>query len=271
VKCPNCGAENSNGTMYRGSCAAQLKEPGPTVRNPQSLPDQPDLPPQVAGVFDGLYPKDAVIAIIIILALSSMAFFMGIWHLLGLIIATITIMTLSIALLMRRMTKRSGPAESIGRHLSSVTPLRQSGAGVSARSMALGSVVMMTTFALVGGAVIAFSLYVAAASTNIAAVAGLVIGGTMLGMILMRAGTAVNHISLSKDGIRVHNPSAGFVMSFSRSDLSVVEMKGRTLRMAVKKAPSGMFRQSRHVILGNARMRDEFAQAVQSFGLGMNA
>lgn len=268
MKCPNCGAENSERTVYCGGCATQLRENEPAERDRQILPDQPDLPPRVAKILDGSLLKRVIILIAILEFVNIVEVLKGDSDLTDVfIVVSATIALICILLVFISLKRRSGSTNGMKRYISYAPRSGPVGVGASATSISVASIAMTAGLTCVGGTFIALGLHLAATATNEAWLIAITMGVVFLVLVGTVATKVKTQVVLTKDGIRFHNAHVGVAVGYSRSDLSVVEIKGRILRLTLKDAPVGMFRQSKHLVLGTRSQLDEFTQAVQSFGL----
>lgn len=264
LRCPKCGAENPEDGLYCGSCAAQMKELAPVERK-DVMPEE--LPPGLEKVLSGRYVKSVAVLTLIVGALQMVEIVAGEASILDIVFGAGCIAAAIATLIILRRQKSRGGTDALRRHLSVGTPFAQEGAVASARAVSLMGVAMLSGFALFGAGFLVMAAVVYDGSSNLAWAIAAVMGVAILGTIALMGGRGCADVRLSREGIMFHTLKMNVTLSFKRSELSALELKGRVLRVALSNPPYGMFRQSRHILLGDAGERERFAQAVAAYGL----
>lgn len=264
MRCPKCGAENSERGVYCGSCSAELRKSAP-VEKCEEAPAR--LPPKLAKAMSGSYIKGVVFLFLIMGMARAVSIITGEadladWALAAGFFAS----AIGIFVFWRRLERR-GATKSLLRYLTYERGPSDSGPAHTASSMSMAAVAAFAGFGAVAAGFFALAVFIADTTSSPVWVAAAIMGTVILGTVLFFAAKGRNRVTLSEDGIWFHAPLAGFTMHFKRSDLAALEVRGRVLRVMLENPPYGMFRQSRHILLGDSRGRDEFAQAVNSYGL----
>lgn len=264
LKCPKCGAENPEDGLYCGSCAAQMKEFAP-VESKEVMPD--GLPPELDRFVSGRFLRSIALIMFIIGALQLAELAAGEADTVDIVFGVVCV-TLGIAVLvLLRAQRRRGGVDALRRHISVGTLFAPEEVIASARSISLAGVVALSGFALMGAGFLVMAALFYDGSSNLGWLLPAAMGAGMLATIGLTAKKAQTDVLLSRDGMGIRSPAAGMTFSFKRSELSALELKGRVLRVALSNPPFGMFRQSRHLLLGDAGERERLAQAVAAYGL----
>jgi hypothetical protein len=166
-----------------------------------------------------------------------------------------------------RRAVKGGGFEAPFRYLSAEAAPAVDVRSSSATSMNLPGIVVLAGFAVMGVGFLVLAATVGGPFPDVAWGVAMLVGLAISGMVAFVMLKARNEVTVSQEGIWFHIPLAHMTMHFKRSDLAVLEVKGRVLRVVLRDPPHGMFRQSRHILFGDARKREEFAQAVNSFNL----
>ncbi|MEW5747918.1 MAG: TFIIB-type zinc ribbon-containing protein [Candidatus Thermoplasmatota archaeon] len=264
MKCPNCGAENTEEGLYCGSCASQMKEFAPVERK-EAMPEQ--LPPELDKVLSGRFLRSGVIFALILGALQLVEIATGEASGLDIALGVACIVAATAMLVFLRRQKSRGGTDVLRRHISVGMPFAPEEVVASARSIGLAGVVALSGFALMGAGFLVMAALFYDGGPDLGWLLPAAMGAGMLAIIGLTARKAQTDVILSRDGMVIRSPAAGMTFSFKRSELSALEMKGRVLRVALSNPPFGMFRQSRHLLLGDVGERERFAQAVAAYGL----
>lgn len=269
MRCPNCGAENTERAIYCASCAADLKERA-SIERLEDVPAQ--LPPGPARImeFSNRQFKGFAIMFLIVGILHVLEIAMGEAGTLDWVVAVgsfaIAIGTL---VFWRRLESRGGTTTAVLRYLTYEPGPSDRLLAHTASSMNMVAVPVLVVFAMIGGVFLALAVYILDSSSSPMWVIAAVMAAAILGTVLFTAFRGRSEVALSEDGLwfNSHTPFGGFTLHFKRSDLAALEIDGRVLRVVLKDPPYGMFRGNRHILLGDRRKREEFAQAVNAYGL----
>ena len=269
MRCPKCGAENTERAVYCASCAADLKESA-SVERPGDVPAQVSPGPARIMEFANWQFKGFAIMFLVVGVLHVLEIVRGEA---GTLDWAVAIGSFAIAIgtfvFWRRQESRGGTTAALLRYLTYEPGPSDRRVAHTASSMNMIAVPILAVFAMIGAVFLALAVYILDSSSSPVWVVAAVMGVAILGMVLFTAFRGRNEVTLSEDGLwfNSHTPFGGFTLHFKRSDLAALEIDGRVLRVVLKDPPYGMFRRNRHILLGDRRKREEFAQAVNAYGL----
>lgn len=263
LECPNCGAENAEAALYCGGCAAQLREFTPVERG-NVVSEEP--PPKPGRSVKRRSSKLWAIIVLVMGALQLVEIAAGEANIAESVFGVICVVAGTTMIILSWRQESRGGTDALRRPMSVGTPPAPEEVVASVRSISLAGVAMLSGFAVIGPGLLVMAALFYDGSYDPAWIIPAIIGAAMLAFGLV-IGTLHNDLLLSRDGISFHTGSVGVTVSFRRSELSVLELNGRVLRVGLSNPPFGMSRQSRHIILGDAEQRRRFADAVTAYGL----
>lgn len=264
LKCPNCGAENTEAALYCGGRAVQLREFAPVERG-EVMPER--LSSELDRYLNGRYLKLSVIFALVLGAIQLVEIATGEASTADIVFGGVCIVGAIALMVILRRHKSRGGMDGVMRHISVGAPIPPEGIVASARAASLAGVAVLTGFALMGAGFLVMAVVFYDGSANPAWAIAAVMGVAILGTIVLGRKRGRADVLLSREGVHFHSPWANATISFKRSELSALEMNGRVLRVGLSNPPYGMFRQSRHLLLGDAGERERFSQAVTAYGL----
>ena len=263
LRCPNCGAENAEATLYCGSCAAQLREFTPVERG-NVVSEEP--PPKLDRSVRRRFSKPWAIIVLIMGALQLAGIIAGGATIAESVFGVAFVVAGTAMIILSWRQKSRGGMDALWRPMSVGTPPAPEEVVASVRSISLAGMAMLSGFAVTGPVFLVMAAFMYDGGSDWEWIIPATIGGVMLAFSLV-IGMVRSDLLLSRDGISFQAARVGVTVSFGRLELSVLELNGRVLRVGLSNPPFGVSRQSRYIILGNAEERERLAQAVAAYGL----
>lgn len=229
------------------------------------VPDENDLPPQLARILDKSHGRHIVLIAASMMAVSVLRYLWGssdASETAMYIVVSASLVVFYFAFVPRIVEKSSADISRYYRSLQAQPQIHD--IVVSARSVSFAGIFAATCVAILGCSLLLFGYHLMTDSSTMAWAIVALVGSGFIGSAALVVSVARNEISLSKEGIQVRPRMPNMTISIPHRDISLMEMDGRVLLLAFTEPLFGKHRRSRHIILGDGDKRSEFSQAVQS-------
>jgi len=265
MKCPDCGADNSEQSVFCGRCAKQLRE-FPTTPSPEDEELSP-LPSELEQLASGRIPKGLTIMLVLGAALSAALYLTGeheTRYLLG-ILSGLAAIALHIVARSWGRGAAEGTMKYMRKHMTPGMVSAAGGQSLKVRAIALSGLAGFIMVAALGCLFIWLTIRAGPSLETWFWVIPAAMAAAVLGIIPFAIWRNPAGLYLTKDGIAQELPLYGSTLWLSRKDIERIEVGRRILKVQLRDAPFGM-RRPTFILFCDASKIGEVHQWAGAFG-----
>lgn len=264
MKCPECGAENSDHSVYCGRCAKQLRE--------YSLQAQKDkaespLPPVLERTAAMTMPKEMKIMAIAMICISTVLFLLGgrDEYLAGILIG---IATLAIPAITRHLFKDAieGNLQYLRTHLVQSTVRDMGAPYLTVSAIATNALAGLSILVGIGTGLFVVAIQSGPSLDSWVWFIPMLFSASIFGSIAWALYRNPFKLRLANDGIAQELPAFASTMTMTRDDVERIEIRGRRMRVQLKPIPFGV-RKMTFILLCDRAKLGEVSQWAHSFAI----